>query len=183
MSNPTRSRNRPRKNNLCLGCGQQYERPAHFGARGYCPNCKQPHRLSYFSIYRKRTREEAIRQYGGRCLCCGEAEFAFLALDHIDGGGNEHRRQRKGDRLCQWLKSRGWPTGYQVLCHNCNAAKGIYGQCPHTKLNAKSSIWTQDTSSGSGKGFVMTPWTVKINGSSVRLPTRDPVSPSGLLTT
>ena len=26
-----------------------------------------------------------------------------------------------------------YPPGYQVLCHNCNLAKGFYGSCPHQK--------------------------------------------------
>ena len=32
------------------------------------------------------------------------------------------------------LKKLGYPKdGYQLLCHNCNCAKGWYGACPHTE--------------------------------------------------
>ena len=33
--------------------------------------------------------------------------------------------------IYRYLKIRGFPPGYQVLCHNCNQAKGFYGKCPH----------------------------------------------------
>ena len=121
----------------CKNCQTPYERPL-IGAPGLCPACKGPHRKAYFTAYRKQTRYEALQHYGGICRCCGEYESAFLALDHINGGGNAHRRLRKGDRLCQWLKSHGWPEGYQVLCHNCNSAKSIYGYCPHDGIQAKT---------------------------------------------
>src|SRR6266702_6990703 len=35
---------------------------------------------------------EAINHYGGRCYCCGESFYLFLALDHILGSGNKERR-------------------------------------------------------------------------------------------
>jgi hypothetical protein len=29
------------------------------------------------------------------------------------------------------LRQNSYPTGYRVLCHNCNFALGHYGYCPH----------------------------------------------------
>jgi hypothetical protein len=61
----------------------------------------------------------------------------FLAIDHIDGGGEKHRRTiSDGKRLCGlsfylWLKRNNWPSGFRVLCHNCNFSFGAYGYCPH----------------------------------------------------
>ncbi len=65
-----------------------------------------------------------------KCACCGEKEIAFLAIDHINGGGNKHVKSIKG-KFYNWLKKNNYPKGFQVLCHNCNMAKGFYGKCPH----------------------------------------------------
>ena len=77
-------------------------------------------------------RLDVLSHYGGNppeCACCGERMIQFLALDHINGGGNEQRK--KVGNVYQWVKANAFPVGYQVLCHNCNQAKGWYGQCPH----------------------------------------------------
>src|SRR3990167_5629647 len=41
----------------------------------------------------QRVRQEALTAYGATCKCCGETRIEFLAFDHINGGGNEHRRK------------------------------------------------------------------------------------------
>lgn len=72
-----------------------------------------------------------IEHYGGACACCGEAEYAFLALDHENGGGSAHRKEvGSGSRMVDWIISHGFPEIFQVLCHNCNNAKS-WGRCPH----------------------------------------------------
>lgn len=73
----------------------------------------------------------AITHYGGRCECCGETRFEFLAIDHRNGGGSEHRRREVKGPIERWLKRHGYPEGFRVLCHNCNGAIGYYGVCPH----------------------------------------------------
>lgn len=83
-------------------------------------------RASYRSL-----RLEAIAHYGGRCVCCGEDEVAFLALDHVNDDGAEQRREHgTGYSFLRSLKRRGWPDDIQILCHNCNIAKA-HGGCPH----------------------------------------------------
>ena len=82
---------------------------------------------------RKRARLEALKHYSDgklECACCGEDEYRFLALDHINGGGSKDRK-KFGPSFVYWLKAQGWPPGFQVLCHNCNMAKHWYGICPH----------------------------------------------------
>lgn len=73
-----------------------------------------------------------------QCNCCGEKQIKFLALDHINGGGNKHRKQigikGKGGNIYLWIIRENFPNGFQVLCHNCNMAKAYYGQCPHNVL-------------------------------------------------
>ena len=81
---------------------------------------------------RRAQREEALSHYGGCCACCGENRFEFLAIDHIDGGGNKHRKAvGAGKEFVAWLIRNNYPSGYRVLCHNCNLALGFYKRCPH----------------------------------------------------
>ena len=56
---------------------------------------------------------------------CTESDLHRLALDHINDDGHIHRvlTRRSGTKLYSWLKTHGWPPGYQVLCHNCNIVK------------------------------------------------------------
>lgn len=83
---------------------------------------------------RSRLREKVLLAYGNKCACCGETQIQFLALDHVNGGGNEERRQLNITdpiEMYRLVRNRGFPPEYQVLCHNCNMAKSLYGQCPH----------------------------------------------------
>lgn len=66
-----------------------------------------------------------------KCACCGETHEEFLTVDHIFGGGKRHR-QEVGD-IYGWLKRNNFPTGYRILCFNCNCAFGFFGYCPHQK--------------------------------------------------
>jgi hypothetical protein len=81
----------------------------------------------------KKIRLEVLQAYGGKCACCGEAEPAFLAIDHVNGNGNKHRKETKlrGLKMFFWLRRNGYPSEFQLLCHNCNVAKGSNGICPH----------------------------------------------------
>ena len=87
--------------------------------------------LSQEKVRREKLRISTLQKYGGACTCCGESRLPFLSIDHINGGGRKHRQSLKGGRIEQYLKKLGYPKGYQVLCHNCNMAYGLYGKCPH----------------------------------------------------
>jgi len=85
-------------------------------------------------LYARRLRKDALDIYGGKCACCDEYEYEFLAIDHVEGGGNRHRKSigvGAGTQFYRWLKKNNFPPGYRVLCHNCNSALGYYGKCPH----------------------------------------------------
>lgn len=85
----------------------------------------------YHYELRRRLRENVLEEYGGRCACCGETRYEFLAIDHIAGDGGTHRKTTKGP-IDRWLKANGYPKqGFRILCHNCNMARGLYGYCPH----------------------------------------------------
>ena len=81
---------------------------------------------------RRRYRLEAFNAYGGPiCRCCGEDTVEFLTFDHVDGGGNAHRRVIGQGSIVHWLRRENYPPGFQVLCYNCNNAKAYHGGCPH----------------------------------------------------
>ena len=91
----------------------------------------------YARQHNKDLRLAALNAYSDndpKCACCGERQIEFLAIDHINGGGNEHRRSigcGSGSQTYTWLKTNNYPEGFRVLCHNCNQAMGNYGKCPH----------------------------------------------------
>ena len=68
-----------------------------------------------------------------KCACCGESHIQFLGIDHIDGNGGKHKAtiKRPGNQFYSWLKKNNFPSGFRVLCHNCNLSLGFYGFCPH----------------------------------------------------
>jgi hypothetical protein len=115
---------------------------------------------------RKKERLQVIFHYSqGKncCACCGENIIEFLTINHINGGGNKHRKEvgaRSGEKFYKWLIKNNFPKGFNVLCMNCNMATGIYGICPHqitknlkqidlkelkSKLNNLSTEQTQTT--------------------------------------
>ena len=88
---------------------------------------------------RKQIKMIVLRHYGGetpKCACCSEARIEFLVIDHIAGNGNKQRRLLSGGsggiRFYPWLIKQNFPEGFQVLCYNCNGAKGRIGKsfCP-----------------------------------------------------
>lgn len=83
----------------------------------------------------KTLRNKIIIHYGGECVCCGETEKTFLAIDHINGHGNKHRKQiRKssGRAYHQWIVDQNFPDYLQILCYNCNMSKYLNGGvCAH----------------------------------------------------
>lgn len=77
-------------------------------------------------------KEDVIDHLGGECACCHENRVMFLAVDHINGGGNRHLQEIGSGALYITVQREGYDsTKYRVLCHNCNNALGSYGFCPH----------------------------------------------------
>ncbi len=82
--------------------------------------------------YRAKLKMEVFNAYGGAvCSCCGETHIEFLSIDHANNDGAEHRKIVPASKLYNWLKTNNFPSGYKVLCMNCNFAKGHFGICPH----------------------------------------------------
>jgi len=99
-------------------------------------------RRKYRKVYDRMRRIDILNHYSNnepKCICCGEREIDFLALDHIDGGGNKHRREiLKKCNMSAWIIKNNYPPIFQILCHNCNMAKGFYGVCPHQKKSLEA---------------------------------------------
>lgn len=83
-----------------------------------------------------RDRRRCMEAYGGLiCACCGEREFAFLTIDHVNGGGSEEAKKSRTPIYVR-LRRAGYPPGYQILCYNCNCGRHRNGGvCPHKAPN------------------------------------------------
>lgn len=109
-----------------------YDKCSPDGHQYRCKDCDK----EKAKTYARKVRAEVLSQYGGKCACCGEDRASFLVIDHIDGGGLKHRKKIGigGSNFYNWLKTNSYPSGFRVLCANCNHALGMYGICPHTTL-------------------------------------------------
>ena len=96
----------------------------------------------------RQTKAEFLEAYGSRCVCCGETESDFLTADHVNNDGAQHRmalkqgkkRAGSGSTFYRWLKQHHWPAIFQILCYNCNCAKGFFGECPHERARREQKV-------------------------------------------
>jgi len=104
-------------------------------------------------IYRDKLRLIVLKHYSKTlsnsnipcCNCCGENfHIDFLAVDHVMGklqmnfepnlvklGYSSKLTPRA---LPLWIINNNFPNGFQILCSNCNFAKGMIknnNKCPH----------------------------------------------------
>ena len=93
-----------------------------------------------------RRRLKVLNYYGGtppKCKCCGEDEIKFLSVDHINNDGAEHRKKtniRGGNNAHKWIIKNKFPPIFQILCYNCNCAKGFFGECPHSQRRGSRKV-------------------------------------------
>jgi hypothetical protein len=102
------------------------------------PQYKEADRRRRLRKY-KAVRLACLSYYSGGppfCECCKEKRMEFLSIDHINGGGTKHRKEirKKYLSIYHCLADYGYPSGYRVLCQNCNSALGHYGYCPHSAV-------------------------------------------------
>ena len=140
--------------NYCKKCAHAYGRKRYHAEKERTDNTDKRYKqvkvsISWTNERKKRwyleNREEMLkRSYKRRldvlshysngtveCACCGEKTYEFLAIDHINGSGLKHRKANEIKSLHTWLRLNNYPSGFQVLCHNCNQAKACHGVCPH----------------------------------------------------
>jgi hypothetical protein len=108
-----------------------------------CANCNWKKHLeniknknpTYRQAMNKKTQEklkkEVFSHYGNCCNNCGETNINILTLDHINGGGREHKRNitstSLGNRFYGLLKKNNYlsDSPIQILCRNCQRIKVI----------------------------------------------------------
>jgi hypothetical protein len=92
-------------------------------------------------------RRKVIEHYSNGKMCCegingkecesqcgqngnNSAKSRLLTIDHVNGGGNKHRKEL-ARHLCDFVIKNDFPEGYRILCMNCNMEearqKGFYG--------------------------------------------------------
>jgi hypothetical protein len=121
---------------MCHYCGK---RPRNSTLK--CDYCREQARVSSLEGARKE-RVAALALYGNKCVCCGETEAKFLSFDHINNDGSKQRKAgipTLGRAFHTYLL-RKQPKDIQILCYNCNCAKGFYGICPHEKAR-QEAMW------------------------------------------
>lgn len=124
---------------ICVKCGvaldkSNWARPGHWHICRTCWNidCRKRN-LSH----RQRLKLEVLSHYcHGAPRCQGQDltckilqvdDIDILTIDHVKNDGAKHRRQlhRGGVEFYRWLKQQGYPSGYRVLCMNCQLKKEI----------------------------------------------------------
>jgi len=116
---------------------------------------RSPERRAWHKLNRETKRLKILKHYSKQlsksnipcCNCCGENfDISFLAIDHIAGKKQMDSEPKllklgyssslAGDFFLAWIIKNNFPDGFQILCHNCNYAKGIVrnkNKCPHKK--------------------------------------------------
>jgi hypothetical protein len=79
---------------------------------------------------RQQIRKEFLAMYGNKCVCCGESQVEFLTLEHRQGQIGIKSKQTGRDAYSEATKKLDLDK-FEILCMNCNHAKGRYGYCPH----------------------------------------------------
>jgi len=94
--------------------------------------------------YRSKMKLDMLEGLGNVCACCGEDNPVFLTLDHINNDGHTHRETLKDHQIIAEARRENWPKDkYQILCMNCNFAKGHYEECPHKLGQTKEMIYAK----------------------------------------
>lgn len=66
--------------------------------------------------FQRKQKARAIEHYGGKCLC-GENRIECLTIVKI---GKKNGKDRK-TQISNWLRQKGYPKEYRVICLNCLA--------------------------------------------------------------
>jgi len=114
---------------VCNKCGQH---KVILGLK-YCEQCRL--KISKWGKFsREKLVKSVLTHYSNgtpKCFCCGEQEFAFLSIDHING--REPGELRGGGyAVYRRIIKTGFPNTFRVLCMNCNFGRQRNGGiCPH----------------------------------------------------
>ena len=113
-------------------------------------NERDTNRLKILKHYSKRLSNSNIPC----CNCCGENfHVDFLAIDHIRGSKQmdlepelvklKYSSKLRNQNLHRWIILNNFPNGFQILCTNCNFAKGMKknnNKCPHEIIHKEETF-------------------------------------------
>jgi hypothetical protein len=89
----------------------------------------------YVKLYNRKRKWAVLYYYSNgtmKCACCGENKYEFLTIEHKENNPDTRTiKQRRSERIENWLLKNDLPDGFEVLCYNCNCSKGFHGFCPH----------------------------------------------------
>lgn len=131
-------------NHKLLGLCRNCPKPLAEGSESFCEYHREKDRTYSRSKSKreiKKFKDACLDAYGKKCICCGEETKEFLTIDHEGGNGNEHRKSLfkhnvGGVHMYRWLKKNNFPSGYRILCMNCNWATRYNPVCPHKRRGA-----------------------------------------------
>lgn len=106
----------------CRICGAQ-RTALGGGKRALCDEHFRAYMSREQSKHYRKWRDKVFDVLGRVCVHCGFSDARALQIDHINGGGNHQARNRKGGLLLFYKSILADPSGYQVLCANCNWIK------------------------------------------------------------
>lgn len=89
---------------------------------------------AYHKKHRDKLKMDVIIHYSNGTMACANpynqhdkpyTDIRALSIDHIEGGGCKHRLSLnlKSSGFYRWLRKNNYPSGYQVLCMNCQFIK------------------------------------------------------------
>lgn len=123
----------PRDTQVCPDCDKEFPTTMEFfyksskykyGLEALCKGCSEIRRHNRHA----KIKVDVLTHYGDgkfACIACEKTDFDILTIDHINGNGNQHRRESHlgGITFYRWLIKQGFPEDYQTLCYNCQMKK------------------------------------------------------------
>jgi len=88
--------------------------------------------MKYSSAYQRGYRSAIIVVLGGKCKVCTLRDPRMLQIDHVSGGGNQHRAKHGGwsylRSIAKALATKSGRKKFRLLCanHNALAAQSRY---------------------------------------------------------
>lgn len=100
--------------------------------KGYNLRYRQEHKL-HLRQQKDLVRLEVLSHYSVEdypvCANCSILDTEVLSIDHANNNGTQERKDMgwrgSGMYFYKYLKEKGYPEGYQILCHNCNWKKQL----------------------------------------------------------
>jgi len=113
----------------CRSCRNARRQELRIKKEGYYATERDRYREQHLLSCRKlyyRYKAQVLQHYGGDspACSCGFSDRRALSIDHIEGGGCQHRKEiGAGVNFYRWLVKNSFPEGFQVLCMNCQFIK------------------------------------------------------------